>query len=88
MKYVDIMKCPKEEKMIFGIVGGLAHYWGIEPRKLRMVLLTILLIFLLLFQQAFLMSLFYYSVSYLFTPRYEEMYDREVNPDAQPPEIF
>lgn len=87
-RFVDIMKCSKDEKMIFGIVGGLSHYSGVKPTTLRIILGILLLCFLLFYTQAFYISLLCYGISFFLTPNYEEMYDRKVNPDAVPPDFF
>jgi len=87
-RFVDMMKCSKDEKMIFGIVGGLAHYAGLQPRTLRSITGLLLLIILLFYTHLFYVTVFCYVISFFLTPNYEEMYDRKVTPDAEPPDFF
>lgn len=84
MRYVEIMKCPKEEQVIFGIVGGVGHHFGVNPFKLRIFLAFMLSLLLFFWIKLFFISVLCYLISYCITPNYEEMYDREVNPDARP----
>mgnify|MGYP001342474443 CR=1 FL=1 len=88
MRYVEIMKCPKDEKVFFGIIGGLAHYIGMQPNKLRLILSLLAFMVLLASTQSFFMLMLSYGCSFFFTPVYAEMYDKEVNPDAQPDDFF
>jgi phage shock protein PspC (stress-responsive transcriptional regulator) len=88
MRYVEIMKCPKDEKVLLGIVGGLSHYVGVRPWKARFILSLLALMALITSIELFMILIFCYGCSFFVTPVYEEMYDKEVNPDAQPDDIF
>mgnify|MGYP001291013874 CR=1 FL=1 len=86
-RYVELMTCPKRESVLLGIIGGLGNTFGIKPELLRLIFGAILIANFVLGTNAFWFFIIFYFVSFFLIPRYEEMYDRAINPDAQPPEF-